>query len=100
MLLQIRKPRGCARGVRELACEPRPCLDLGEQIGNVDVRHQSIQLCSQPDGSGVLIQLLGERVVRPFPDDVVQRMAALPPQKHSLTLRMLLTEIEGHQFGH
>ncbi len=27
-------------------------------------------------------------------------MAALPPQKHSLTLRMLLAEIEGHQFGH
>jgi transcriptional regulator with XRE-family HTH domain len=27
-------------------------------------------------------------------------MAALPPDKHSLTLRMLLAEIEGHQFGH
>ena len=27
-------------------------------------------------------------------------MAALPPQKHSLTLRMLLAEIEGHQSGH
>ena len=27
-------------------------------------------------------------------------MAALPPEKHSLTLRMLLAEIEGHQFGH
>ncbi len=27
-------------------------------------------------------------------------MAALPPEKHSLTLRMLLAEIEGHPFGH
>ncbi len=27
-------------------------------------------------------------------------MAALPPHKHSLTLRMLLAEIEGHQPGH
>jgi hypothetical protein len=56
MLLQIAHPRGRASGVCELAGEPGPPLDLGEQIGNVDVRHQSIQLCSQPDGSGVLIQ--------------------------------------------
>jgi len=27
-------------------------------------------------------------------------MAALPPEKHSLTLRMLVAEIEGHQPGH
>jgi hypothetical protein len=27
-------------------------------------------------------------------------LAVLPPEKHSLTLRMLLAEIEGHQFGH
>jgi hypothetical protein len=56
MLLQIAEPRGRARGVCELAGEPGPPLDLGEQIGNVDVRHQLIQMRSQPHHSGVLIQ--------------------------------------------
>ncbi|MGH3419379.1 MAG: hypothetical protein ACRDOD_07275 [Streptosporangiaceae bacterium] len=32
--------------------------------------------------------------------EIQRRLAALPPAKHSLTLRMLLAEIEGHQFGH
>ena len=27
-------------------------------------------------------------------------MAALPPDRHSLALRMLLAEVEGHQPGH
>jgi hypothetical protein len=56
VLLQIADPRGRTGGVRELTGEPGPPLDLGQQIGNVDVRHQSIQMRSEPHGSGALIE--------------------------------------------
>jgi hypothetical protein len=36
VLLQIGDPRGRAGGVCELAGEPGPLLDLGEQVGDVD----------------------------------------------------------------
>jgi hypothetical protein len=33
LLLQVSHPWRCAGGVRELAGEPGPLLDLGEQVG-------------------------------------------------------------------
>jgi hypothetical protein len=46
MLLHVGHPRRRAGGVRELAGEPGPLLDLGEQVGDVDPRREPIELSS------------------------------------------------------
>jgi hypothetical protein len=58
VLVQVGHPRGRAGGVRELAGEPGPLLDLGEQVGNVDPRRESIELGAQPDRGRGLVERL------------------------------------------
>jgi hypothetical protein len=69
MLLQIGDPRGRARGVGELTGEPGPPLDFGQQIGDVDVWHQSIQVRSEPHGSGVLLERIRRRELEATRDE-------------------------------
>jgi hypothetical protein len=47
--------------VRELSREPGPALDLGQQIGDVDARHQAIQVGSQLYGCRALVERVGAR---------------------------------------
>ena len=56
VLLQIGHPWVRARGVRELASEPSPPLHLGEQVGDVDPRRESVQLGAEANGRGVLVE--------------------------------------------
>jgi hypothetical protein len=59
VLLQVGHPRGRAGGVRELAGEPGPLLDLGEQVGDVDPRREAIELGAQPNRGRRLVERLG-----------------------------------------
>lgn len=59
VLLQVGHPRGRAGGVREVAREPRPLLDLGEQVGDVDPWREAIEFGAQPDGRRGLVERLG-----------------------------------------
>ena len=42
-----------------MLCESGPPFDLGEQVGDVDVRHQAIQLGSEPHGGRALLERVG-----------------------------------------
>ena len=80
VLLQVGHPRVCAGGVRELAGEPGPLLDLGEQVGDVDPRREAIELRAQPDRSGGLVERLRWRQLEAIanePDTVAPRRLRL-----------------------
>ena len=53
-----------ARGVRELAGEPGPPFDLGEQVGDVDVRCEAIHVSPEPHGGRALLERVGRRELK------------------------------------
>jgi hypothetical protein len=56
VLLQVSHPRGRAGGVREVAGEAGPLLDLGEQVGDVDPRCEAVEFRTQAHRGGRLVE--------------------------------------------
>jgi hypothetical protein len=54
MLPEAMHARGRAGGVRQLPGEARPGVDVGEQVGDLDVRAQPLDVRLQPRDGGVL----------------------------------------------
>lgn len=69
VLLQVGRPRRRAGGVRELAGERGPLLDLGKQVGNVDPRREPIEFRAQPDGSRGLVEGVRRRQLEATADE-------------------------------